>query len=229
MDRRKILFEHEGTEHLAINNTFLRRVLTRLAYKTLRRCHQSDGHCFPISKTLVIKHGVRVHLAEAATMEFLRALKPPPGTGVESCIGGSLFDSRIAHLRDRSGPFTTIQDFHFWLRQGFSKSAMAGHDDPDGELREIEEMIELQDGPWPPPIFTHADLNPFNILLRGEKVVGIIDWGFSGWYSHYWEYTSAWHGNITRTDWQGDLDRLLEPQPKELIMEHTRQRWWGEI
>lgn len=48
-------------------------------------------------------------------------------------------------------------------------------------------MAEKQDGPWPLPVFTHADLNPFNILLRGDKVVGIIDWEFAGWYLHYWD------------------------------------------
>ncbi|TVY41289.1 hypothetical protein LSUB1_G002224 [Lachnellula subtilissima] len=48
----------------------------------------------------------------------LRTLVPPPGTGVESCVGGSLRDSRIPHARPRFGPFKTIQDFHFWLRDG---------------------------------------------------------------------------------------------------------------
>jgi hypothetical protein len=34
-----------------------------------------------------------------------------------------------------------------------------------------------------------------------QNVVGIVDWEFSGWYPHYWEYTSAWYGNLTRIDW----------------------------
>lgn len=90
-------------------------------------------------------------------------------------------------------------------------------------------MAAMQDASWPPPVFTHADLNPFNILIRDEKVVGIIDWEFAGWYPFYWEYTSAWHGNITRTGWQDRLDQFLEPCPAELEMETTRNKWWGEI
>jgi thiamine kinase-like enzyme len=89
-------------------------------------------------------------------------------------------------------------------------------------------MVAMHDGPWPPPVFTHADLSPFNILLLGDKVVGIIDWELSGWYPHYWEYTSAWLSSVTRTEWQGSIDKFLDPFPKELKMEATRQRWWGE-
>ena len=66
-----------------------------------------------------------------------------------------------------------------------------------------------------PPKFTHCDLNPCNILARKGKVVGLIDWEFSGWYPDYWEYTSAWFGSVIRTDWQGmivkyDLNRAIE-------------------
>jgi serine/threonine protein kinase len=145
--------QHEGTEHLAINHTFVRRFLTLLALKTTARFYTRDGFCFPISKHRIVKTGPWVHLTEAATMKFvaentslpvpkvycsffrkkrayivmerirgeeipkswknlseksrqnilaqlkhmfqeLRALKPPPDTGVESCTGGSLRDSR---------------------------------------------------------------------------------------------------------------------------------------
>jgi thiamine kinase-like enzyme len=89
-------------------------------------------------------------------------------------------------------------------------------------------MAAKQDGPWPPPVFTHADLNPFNILVRGDDVVGIIDWEFAGWYPHYWEYTSNWLGSITKAVWQDSLDKFLDPFPEELRMEKTRYKWWGE-
>lgn len=46
-------------------------------------------------------------------VEELRALTPPPNTGVESCVKGSLFDSRIPRGNPRFGPFKTIQEFHF--------------------------------------------------------------------------------------------------------------------
>lgn len=49
-------------------------------------------------------------------------------------------------------------------------------------------------------VFTHADLNPRNILVdrvaqpdgtRGWEVTGIVDWETSGYYPEYWDYTKA--------------------------------------
>ena len=161
-------------------------------------------------------------------MQELRALKPPQGTGVESCIGGSLRDSRIVQCSSRFGPFKTIQGFHLWLRGNLQPSRLDDREN-DRDWQEIKDMAAKQDGPWPSPVFTHGDLNPFNILISGDEVVSIIDWEFSGWYPHYWEYTSAWYGNITRTEWQDLLGEFLDPFPAELEMEKTRQKWWGEV
>lgn len=38
----------------------------------------------------------------------------------------------------------------------------------------------MQDGPWKPPVFTHADLSATNILVHGDVLVSIIDWEFWG-------------------------------------------------
>ncbi|CAD0038806.1 unnamed protein product [Aureobasidium pullulans] len=130
----------------------------------------------------------------------------------------------------RFGPFATIQDFHIWLRKGFrSTDRTQSSNLESSEEKQLEEMEAMQDGPWPHPVFTHADLNPSNILVRGEEVVGIIDWEFAGWYPHYWEYTSAWFGNLVRTGWQDCLSRFLETFPAEFEMEQTRNKWWGEF
>ncbi|KAK4548490.1 hypothetical protein LTR36_009400 [Oleoguttula mirabilis] len=160
-------------------------------------------------------------------LQELRALEPPLGTGVESCAGGGLYDSRMP-THPRFGPFKTVQNFHFWLREELQPSEHKDREN-DSEWQDLKKMAAMQDGPWPPPVFTHADLNPFNILIRGDEVVGIVDWEFAGWYPNYWEYTSAWHGNVTRTGWQDVLDQFLDPLPAELEMEATRQKWWGEV
>lgn len=158
----------------------------------------------------------------------LRALEPSPGTGVESCVGGSLYDSRIRHKQLRFGPFKTIQEFHFWLRRGLKPEDLKDRE-KDQDWHDLQDMMNKQDGPWPPPRFTHGDINPFNVLVRDGNVVGIIDWEFSGWYPHYWEYTSAWFGNVTRTEWQSRLDRILDrPHPEVFMVEEVRNKWWGE-
>ncbi|KAI1430282.1 kinase-like domain-containing protein [Xylaria sp. FL1777] len=279
--------QHDGTEHLAINNTFFRRSLTLLALHTTAHFYSPDGLCFPISKHKIVKTGRRIHLTEGATMKYLaektslpvpevycsflhknrayivmeriqgdqlpkawrsmseesrngvfaqlramfqelRSLKPPPGTGVESCVGGSLYDSRIPRGNPRFGPFKTMQDFHFWLRHDLKPEDIENRE-RDQDWDDLIEMMRLQDGPWPPPTFAHGDLNPFNVLVRDGKVVGLIDWEFSGWYPHYWEYMAALCGNVTRKEWQGTIDKILDrPRPEEFKMEIVRHKWWGE-
>ncbi|KAI0882914.1 kinase-like protein [Annulohypoxylon maeteangense] len=162
-------------------------------------------------------------------LQELRAIAPPPGTGVESCVGGSLRDPRMTRSSPRFGPFKTIEDFHYWLRGGLQlKDFPSGFPDCDEQdWDDFKEMAIRQDTPWPSPVFTHADLNPSNILVRGGQVVGIVDWEVAGWYPSYWEFTSACYLQIP--DWDATVPKFLDPFPNELKMERTRQRWWGEI
>jgi hypothetical protein len=54
--------QHEGTESLAIKNTFIRRICTLVALKTTARLFKRNGACIPISKRLIVKTGPYVHL-----------------------------------------------------------------------------------------------------------------------------------------------------------------------
>ena len=165
-----------------------------------------------------------------AMLAELRALTPPPGAGIQSCTGGSLRDARIPRSRPRFGPFKSEQAFHLWLREGLRPEEHPEHDDDQNQdWQDIKTMAARQDGRWPAPVFTHGDLNPFNVFVYGGQVVSIIDWEFSGWYPSYWEYTAAWHGNRTRQAWQTVLAEFLDTHPEELKMEITRQRGWGDL
>ncbi|EFY90662.1 hypothetical protein MAC_03242 [Metarhizium acridum CQMa 102] len=113
-------------------------------------------------------------------VEEIRSLQPRPDAGVESCIGGSLFDSRMPRPDRRFGPFQTIQEFHLWLRGNLRPSeAEKPEQAAEQDWKAVKDMAARQDGPWPRPVFTHGDLNPCNIIVRGDQVVGIIDWEFS--------------------------------------------------
>ncbi|GAO15683.1 uncharacterized protein UV8b_01542 [Ustilaginoidea virens] len=160
-------------------------------------------------------------------VQELRAL-PPPDCAVQSCVGGSLRDSRIPRSKPRFGPFPSIPAFHLWLRDGLQLPQCPDHTDDD-KWAPIKRMIVMQDREPSPPVFTHGDLNPFNILVRDGKIVAIIDWEFAGWYPYYWEYTSAWLGNKTRQAWQNLIPKFIDPCPDELGMEAVRQRWWGDF
>ncbi|KAL4950479.1 kinase-like domain-containing protein [Aspergillus filifer] len=158
----------------------------------------------------------------------LRSLKPSKGHGVSNCFGGSLRDSRIPKSRPRFGPFGSVNEFHLWLRDYLQPEEHSTWGD-EQEWEEIKRMAAKQDETYPPPVFTHGDLNPSNVLVRNGKVAGIIDWEFSGWYPHYWEYTTTWLGNATRTEWRDRLCEVLDQFPAEFEMEKVRHRWWGDF
>jgi len=145
---------------------------------------------------------------------------PPQGIDVANVDGGPLNDCRLPGP-SRYGPFKCIQDFHKHLRQGLEFN-------PKFEL-ELRQLIAQHDGPWLPPVFTHGDLSSLNILARGDKVVGIVDWETAGWFPSYWEYTTACQVNPQNSFWRDEIDKFLDPMPKELAMEKIRQQYFGDF
>ena len=119
------------------------------------------------------------------------------------------------------GPFKSVHDFHLHLRGGFETLPI--------HFPDVGELIALQDRDWPPPVFTHGDLSSLNILARGDKIVGIIDWETAGWYPSYWEYTTAWQANPMNYFWREEVDKFLDPMPKELEMEKIRLKYFGDV
>lgn len=156
-------------------------------------------------------------LAQLATMiREMRELNPPEGMGVASVDGGSLYDGRLPGPSRRFGPFDNQQDFHRHLREDLEFDTRLPSD--------IQDMIKQQSKPWPLK-FTHGDLRCPNILVRGDKVVGIVDWEASGWYPSYWEYAAACQINPLFSFWGNEIDKFLQPIPEELVMEHAGQKF----
>lgn len=149
----------------------------------------------------------------------MRELQPLEGTKVASTDGGSLFDCRIPGPSLRFGPFDTIQNFHRHLRMGIEFGSRLD--------LEIQELIKQQSKTWP-LVFTHGDLSSLNILVRGDDIVGIIDWETVGWYPSYWEYTSAHQVNPQSSSWVNEIDKFLQPMSEELAMERVRQKYFGD-
>ncbi|KZF20585.1 kinase-like protein [Xylona heveae TC161] len=150
----------------------------------------------------------------------MRAISPP-GPGVSDVDGGAIYDCRLPGPSLKFGPFDTIHDFHKYLHGGLEPH-------PD-HFPEISQLIEMHNGPWPPPVFTHGDLSSLNILARGDDVVGIIDWETAGWFPHYWEYTTAWQVNPQNYFWREEIDNFLDAMPRELAMEQIRLKYFGDF
>lgn len=95
---------------------------------------------------------------------------------VGNSLGGPVHDNGVFG-GSPEGPFATEEEFSSILRYS---------DDPGRQGHDV--------------VFTHADLNPRNILIslynlrdgtRGWRVSGIVDWEFAGFYPEYWDYTES--------------------------------------
>lgn len=153
-------------------------------------------------------------------IQEMRELHPQEGMGVASVDGGSLFDCRLPGPSLRFGPFRSIRDFHRHLRSGVELEP--------GLDSEVQNLIKQQNRDWP-LMFTHGDLSSLNILVREDKIIGIIDWETAGWYPSYWEYTRACQVNPQNSFWINEIDKFLSPMPEELSMGRTRQKYFGDI
>lgn len=102
--------------------------------------------------------------------------RPPPIGGAGGTRG---LDTRLGS--SPWGPFATVAEFHTHLRFGepleywdHEPAVVAVHARPEGSY-----AVK----------FSHADIAPRNVRVRGGRITGIIDWEFAGWYPEYWEYT----------------------------------------
>ncbi|KAJ9302395.1 hypothetical protein DTO271G3_1261 [Paecilomyces variotii] len=153
-------------------------------------------------------------------IQEMRSLVPPEGCGIANINGESLYDCRLPGPSLHFRPFSNVQDFHTHLRQGI-------YLDPNLDP-ELQELIVLHQSSWPLK-FTHGDLSSLNILASGDEIVGIIDWETAGWYPSYWEYTTACQVNPQNYFWRDEIDKFLDPMPKELAVEETRRKYFGDF
>jgi aminoglycoside phosphotransferase (APT) family kinase protein len=116
-------------------------------------------------------------LAQIKNMvDQMRRIPPPSGQGISNVVGRPLFDSRLSG-GSYHGPFDTVQDFHRHLREGYE----GGNEDAPDANR----LVEWHNQFCGKPKFTHGDLSTMNIIVRGDEVVGIIDWETAGWWPEY--------------------------------------------
>ncbi|ATY60600.1 serine threonine kinase [Cordyceps militaris] len=201
-----------------VHCSFTRRNVTYIVMERMRGKTLADA--WPSLSDADVE---RILLQLRGMLGELRAV-PAPGIAIQSCIGGSLRDSRIPRPEEpRFGPFSSAHAFHEWLREGLGPEEKPRYVD-DEEWIDIKYMIAMQNRKCEGPVFTHGDLNPFNIIVRKGNIEAIIDWEFSGWLPPYWEYTSVWLGNKTRGAWQQMAAKFIDPWPNELRMETIRQK-----
>ncbi|KAF8851619.1 kinase-like protein [Acephala macrosclerotiorum] len=121
---------------------------------------------------------------------------------ITNATGGPCLDYRIGG--DPVGPFPSEKEFSESLRLGIL---------PDLMHRTDHKIV-----------FTHADLNMRNILVKDGRISGIVDWENAGFFPEYWEYTKCHFGVRLSKRWLKMIEAVFENKYKvELGIE--RQYW----
>ncbi|KAF4986137.1 hypothetical protein FGRMN_10974 [Fusarium graminum] len=102
-----------------------------------------------------------------------------------------------------AGPFSSVTELHDCMSEMVKWPARMRQPDldPTNILDPYREML-----PDDSPIrFTHADLNPINIMVSKTSpccIMAILDWEQSGWYPAYWEFCKAELTTEPHSEWQ---------------------------
>jgi hypothetical protein len=144
----------------------------------------------------------------------MRSLTPPQPNLVASVSLGPNVEHRLSGTP--FGPFFNIEDFHTYLRFGWPLEHWV--DEPD--------LIRVHSHPERYCTkFSHAELNPNNIMVKDGHINAIIDWEFAGWYPEYWDYTKMhwcprtppWNNFYTAVDGEKSITKY----PDELAAEQA--------
>ena len=179
------------------------------------------------------KESVRRQLAGYINM--LRNVSNPTPGRVGGLNTGPIYDYRYTsgkgagpYVEESFGPFRDPHDFHLWLRNGFNARTTSAVGEMSDQDVDIDRMCRIHDRRNYTSMVTHGDFSSSNIIIRDNKVAGIIDWEMAGWYPDYWEYTSAWHVNAYDEFWRAEVNDILDSHEyrEELEAEKIRHRYF---
>lgn len=59
-------------------------------------------------------------------------------------------------------------------------------------------------------ILSHNDIGPYNIIVKNNKIVSILDWELSGFYPDYWEYNRTHFHSGYSNEWKEIIKNFIE-------------------
>lgn len=114
------------------------------------------------------------------------------------------------------GPFDSEIEFNdFLLSDTLSSTPKILRDIALRSLRTDHELV-----------FTHGDFAPRNIIVKCGRVVGLLDWEYSGWYPEYWEFVKTFNASDHRVNWYNYVGLIF---PKCYETEYINDRFLGSI
>lgn len=75
-------------------------------------------------------------------------------------------------------------------------------------------------------VFSHGDFAPRNIMVKDDRVVGLLDWEYAGWYPEYWDFVKSFNASDHRISWYNYVEHIF-PQCYET--EYINDRFLGSI
>lgn len=148
-------------------------------------------------------------------VEQLRSIPNPYPHLICGSLGGGCQDCRVDNNSGSTGPYDDIT--------GLNKRLMAMCSPiPDAADRAV--VADIQSRSYR-VFFTHADLNPGNVLVHNGRLSGFVDWEFAGWYPEYWEYTKACYIVHKWQLWLETMQKAFPEYPDELKAERIFQNY----
>ena len=132
-----------------------------------------------------IKAGAFTILAAAHVMQYVAAHASIPVPRI-SCAFNHQVRSYIVMQR-----IDGVYVAHNWVwRSKESKASLLG------QLR-----VAFYKQPFTETRLVCGELSSTNILVKGDEVVGIVDWETAVWFPLFWEYVCAWIVNPQKDSW----------------------------
>lgn len=153
--------------------------------------------------------------------KFMSELRSIEGDFIGSIDGSACEDPVFCAEQGGFGPYKTEKEFNEVLIRAMTineENSWVGH---------VSKPIRAM--PSHTTVLTHADISPRNIIIRDERVVGILDWEMAGFYPEYWEYIKAMYHPDWQSRWveDGIVDTVLKPFYLEhAVMLHMQEVVW---
>ncbi|KAJ5212663.1 Aminoglycoside phosphotransferase [Penicillium cinerascens] len=152
---------------------------------------------------------------------FMTELRSFEGEFIGSVDGSPCEDPVFCAEQGVFGPYKTEHEFNEGLILAMNMSQTNSWVDHVAKLIRAIPSHKI--------VLTHADLSPRNIIVKGDKITGIIDWEMAGFYPEYWEYIKAMYHPDWQSCWikEGFPDLVLKPFYREhAVMLHMQEVVW---
>lgn len=157
------------------------------------------------------KHEICSQLRDV--LKAMRSAQPSTGV-IGSCSGGIVRDCR--RLSDYTGgPFPEEESFNSFILNLVKATLTAIREALEQRLRSDHCIV-----------FTHGDLTQHNIIVKDNKITGLVDWEYAGCHPEYWEYIKFFDRHTRNRDWK-DYAKDIFPQTydDELVLFQAISRW----